>query len=427
MFMFIYHFLWTLGSIFWIPIAALTGKKRLQERLALNLPPAAAEAGNIWIHALSVGEVVSAIPLVKTLRLKYPAKDIVFTVTTAKGMSVARNQLGGSVAALLTMPVDFWWCVRQIVNCVRPSVFILVETDIWPGLITHLRRRGIKTILVNGRISPRTFRSYLRFPPFTRMMFERLELCLMQSDLDSERLLQAGIDPHKVRTVGNIKFDHEWVPFGEEERQKWLSLLGLGSEDIVWVAGSTHQGEEETLLTVHKKLKLSFPLLRLILAPRRIEQSGEIHGLAQGMGLKAVLKTELPYKRNRPYDVLILNTLGELGRIYGLGKVSFVGGSLVRIGGHNLLEPASFGCPVLFGPHTHNFVLMSESLVEAGGGWRVKDGNELYEAMETLLGDAAMRTRLGRDAKKFVEKNRGALESVVAYIALNKGEAGGLH
>ena len=425
--MLIYHFLWTLVSIFWIPIAALSGKKRLLERLALNLPPAVAQAGSIWIHALSVGEVVSAIPLVKALSLKNPDKDIVFTVTTAKGMSVAQNELEGKVAALLTMPIDFWWSVRQIVNRVRPSVFILVETDIWPGLITHLRKKGIKSILVNGRISPRTFRYYMRFPFFTRMMFQSLEICLMQSDLDSERLLQAGIDPQKVRTVGNIKFDHEWVPLDEEERKKWLSLLGLGSEDILWVAGSTHQGEEETLLEVHKKLRHSFAFLRLILAPRRIEQSGEIHSLAQGMGLNAVLKTELSYERDRLYDVLIINTLGELGRVYGLGKVSFVGGSLVPIGGHNLLEPASFGCPVLFGPYTHNFVLMAESLVESGGGWRVSDGNELYEAMKTLLGDDAMRTRLGREAKRFVEKNRGALENVVDYIAMSKGEDGGLH
>jgi 3-deoxy-D-manno-octulosonic-acid transferase len=230
----------------------------------------------------------------------------------------------------------------------------------------------------------------------------------------------------KVRTVGNIKFDRDWIPMSEEERLNWLSLLGLESENLIWVAGSTHAGEEETLLEVFKRLRTSFAVLRLIIAPRIIEQSDGILRRAQSMGLKTTLKTELP-KNRRPYDVLVLNSLGELGRIYGLSKVSFVGGSLVPIGGHNLLEPASFGCPVLFGNHTHNFDRMSESLVEAGGGWRVHDGKELYEAMKMLLGDAGMCVRMGRLAREFVEKNRGALDRVVTHIGMYMGETGGLH
>jgi len=254
-------------------------------------------------------------------------------------------------------------------------------------------------------------------PFLTRKMFKPLKLCLMQSDLDRNRLLQAGIDPpEKVRAVGNIKFDRDWVPMSQEERHKWLDLLRLESENIIWVAGSTHRGEEKIVLEVFKKLRPSFPLLRLILALRKIEQSDDILTQARGMGLKAVLRTGLS-KNSHPYDVLILNSLGELDRIYGVSKVSFVGGSLVPIGGHNLLEPASFGCPVLFGPHTHNFVLMSELLVEAGGGRRVQDGRDLYEAVKMLVGDAEMRTGMGRFAKEFVEKNRGALERVVSHIA----------
>ena len=419
----LYHFFWTLVFIFWIPIVLLIRKKRFLERLALNLPPPAQEGGNIWIHALSVGEVVSAIPLVKALSLKYPARDIFFTVTTSKGMAIARSELGGKVRALLTIPLDFWWCTRRIISCIRPSIFILVETDIWPGLIHRLRKTGVMSFLVNGRISPRTFRSYRRFRFFTRMMFDRLEMCLMQSDLDSSRLLEIGIAADKVRTVGNIKFDRDWTPMSQEERQKLLKLLNLELDDLVWVAGSTHQGEEEALLSVYKRLHTYFPAIRLILAPRKIGQSGEIQRIAQGMGLKAILKTHLPNRGER-YQVLILNTLGELGRIYGLGEVSFVGGSLVPIGGHNLLEPAIFGCPVLFGPFTHNFVLMAESLVEAGGGLRVKDGNELYEAMVALLGDAVMRKRVGRHAKDFVEKNQGALERVLSHIAIGMGVSG---
>ena len=303
-----------------------------------------------------------------------------------------------------------------MVNHVRPSAFILVETDIWPGLIDYLRRRGIKSVLVNGRVSPRTFRSYHRFPFFTRMMFQPLESCMMQSDLDRERLLKAGIGPDKVRMVGNIKYDRDWVPMANEERRKLLRALNLGVEDMIWVAGSTHPGEEEVLLKTFKKLRPSFTRLRLILAPRNIERSEDILVQARDMGLETILKTGISRSRD-PYDVVILDTLGELGRIYGLSKVSFVGGSLVPFGGHNLLEPAGFGCPVLFGPHTHNFVLMSELLVEDGGGWRVKDAEALYEAMKTLLKDAETCNVMGRRAKEFVEKNRGALERIMSYVA----------
>ncbi len=427
MFMLIYHFFGTIIFVFCALIGLLLRNKRLLERLALKLPPAPPGRDNIWIHALSVGEVISALPLVKALSRKYPDKGIVFTVTTVKGMEIVRDELEDNVKALITMPFDSWLCVHKIVGFIRPSVFILVETDIWPALIGYLKKKGIKAILVNGRVSPRTFKSYCRFPSLARKMFEPLEFCLMQSDLDKERLLQAGIDPpRKVVTVGNIKFDREWTAMNDQERKGWLNRLGLGSEDTIWVAGSTHPGEEETLLNVHKRLCRLYPSMRVIIAPRRIERAVEVFEQARAMGLNAGLKSTLTGDGGRAYDVLILDTIGELGRIYGLGKVSFVGGSLVPLGGHNLLEPAGFGCPVVFGQHTHNFVLMSESLVEAGGGWRVHDGEELYEAMNKLLDDSEIRNRMGGLAKEFVVKNQGALERVVSYIGDSMIGAGGL-
>jgi 3-deoxy-D-manno-octulosonic-acid transferase len=416
MIMFLYHFIWTLVLIPLLPIFLIVGKGRFAERLALSLPSSPLERDNIWIHALSVGEVISALPLIESLKLNCPGKDIVLTVTTSRGMAVAAAELESKVRTLTTMPVDLWWCIRRIVNYVKPSIFILVETDVWPGLIDCLSKRGIKSILVNGRISPRTFKSYRRFSFFVRKMFKPFDSCLMQSDLDRERLVSVGIEPNKVITVGNIKYDRDWVAMGQKERRNWSNLLGLQKGDMIWVAGSTHRGEEETLMDVFARLRPSFPALRLIIAPRRIELSGEILRRARSMGFIGVLKTEI-LKNNGYYHILVVNTLGELDRIYGIAQVSFVGGSLVPIGGHNLLEPASFGCPVLFGPHTFNFVLMSESLVETGGGLRVQDGEELYEAMKILLEDAELRSNMGGLARKFVEKNRGALERVVSHIA----------
>ncbi|MBW1850551.1 MAG: 3-deoxy-D-manno-octulosonic acid transferase [Deltaproteobacteria bacterium] len=428
MFTFLYHFIWALIFIFCAPIVLLIRNKRLLERLALNLPPGSIGGDNIWIHALSVGEVISALPLVEALGKKYPDKGIVFSVATVRGMAVVREKLEGKVKAIITMPVDSLLCIRRIVSYIRPYVFILVETDIWPALLIYLKKKDIKVILVNGRISPRTFKSYSRAPFFVRRMFEPLELCLMQSDLDRERLLQIGIDPpRKIITVGNIKFDRDWTPMDEKEKEGWLNRLGLDSKETVWVAGSTHPGEEKILFDVYKRLHQSFPSLRFIIAPRRIEQSDDILKLAHNMGLRATLKSEFSTNEGRPYDVLVLNTLGELGRVYGLGKISFVGGSLVPFGGHNLLEPASFGCPVVFGCHTHNFVLMSESLLETGGGWQVHDGEELYKAMSTLLGDIEIQNSMGSLAKEFVDKNRGALDRVVSYIAKSMDGAGGFH
>jgi 3-deoxy-D-manno-octulosonic-acid transferase len=380
--LFPYHFGWTLLVILSLPLFPLIKSRRLSERLGLSLTGEPLKSGSIWIHALSVGEVISAVPLVKAVKKRYPLRDIVFTVTTTHGMEIARSELRGDVKALLPMPMDFWWSIRRVINHFRPSLFIVVETDIWPGMLNRLRKMGIKSVLINGRISPRTFRSYRRFPFLIRIMLNGLELCLMQSELDRNRLLAIGIGPDKVKTVGNIKFDRDWVPMRIEEYKDWLEMLDLAQEREIWVAGSTHQGEEDIVLNAFGRLREFFPNLRLIIAP------------------------------------LILNTLGELDRIYGIAKISFVGGSLVSVGGHNLLEPASFGRPVLFGPHTHNFVLMSELLMEAGAGKRVRDGEELFRTMMTLLSDSEKCSLMGRRAKEFVQSSRGALDRVMEHIGL---------
>lgn len=424
---FLYHTTWTIVFLFFAPVVLLLRNERLLKRLAFNLPLGSLGENNIWVHALSVGEVISALPLVKALNRNYPDMGIVFTVTTVKGMALAREVLGREVKALLPMPIDSWLCFRRLVRHIHPSIFLLIETDVWPGLIGYLKSRGIKTILVNGRISPRTFRLYKRFSFFIQKMYQPLELCLMQSDLDRHRLLQTGIEPsRKVITVGNIKFDREWSAMDKEEKKNLAGSLGFGSEDNIWVAGSTHPGEEKILLNVHNKLRSSFPALCFIIAPRKIEQSDEIMREAQDMGLTVALKSELP-KNGGHHDVLVLNTIGELGRIYGLSKVSFVGGSLVPFGGHNLLEPASFGCPVVFGYHTYNFMQMSDSLEAAGGGQRVSSGEQLYAVVSKLMGDTEMRHRMGVKAKEFVERNRGALRRVLRYIGENINGSGGCH
>lgn len=236
----------------------------------------------------------------------------------------------------------------------------------------------------------------------------------MQSELDRQRLMKVGVDPNKIEAVGNIKFDRRWEPMEEQERKNWMSTLQLRPQDTVWVAGSTHHGEEEIILKTLSRLRPSFPGLVLIIAPRRIEEANEIVRKASEMGFHAVLRSQMAAAGRS--DVIVLDTLGELDRVYGLGKVAFVGGSLVPFGGHNVLEPANFGCAVLFGPHTHNFVTMCDALEEAGAAWRVSDGDDLTEKLRALLEDGQLLNGMGARAKQFVQENRGAVQRVLQDV-----------
>lgn len=367
------------------------------------------------MHALSVGEVLSAVPLVHRLARRFPGRARVLTVTTVQGMAVARRELAGDVDLLMPMPMDFWPGIRRLVRFLRPSVFLPVETDLWPGLMHHLKRRGVPTVVVNGRISPRTAKGYRRFSPLSRILLDAPARWLMQSALDAERLVHCGVSEERVRVAGNIKFDTGWKPMGGGERAALLDALGLGPDDPVWVAGSTHPGEEESILDVHARLEGRFSGLRLVLAPRRVERAGAIRTLARDRRLEAALRSGSAAEK-RTATVVILDTLGELGRVYGIGSVAFVGGSLVPFGGHNLLEPARFGLPVVFGPHVHNFAAMSESLLEAGGGRCVRDAEDLEQWVGRLISRPEEARRMGGRALGFVRQSTGALNRVLVEI-----------
>jgi len=362
-----------------------------------------------------VGEVNSAVPLIKMLKEHYPGNKIIFTVKTRSGLDTARKLTGEIVDHILPMPLDFWWSIIRISHYINPLLYILVETDLWPGTITFLKHQQIPAILVNGRISPRTFKSHRRYAVITKHIWESLDMCLMQTDIDRLRLLDIGLAPEKVKTVGNIKFDQDWKAMDQTEKKAWYQTLHLNPEDRIWVAGSMHEGEFEIILDAFKKVRARFSDLRLIIAPRRMEWVEEIRLVCNRRGLAVVLKTDLS-KNNHEYQVLILDTMGELGRVYGLAEFSFVGGSLVPIGGHNLLEPASFGQPVLFGPYTHNFELMAERLIEIGGGKRIQDREFLVNTLRELLLEPALGRKMGMAAQEFVNMNRGALEIVMTEI-----------
>lgn len=410
-----YHIVFSCIVLVAIPFFPFMRGKKIREKLGLGLKGIAPFHQPIWVHALSVGEVMSAIPLIDVLREKYPENDIVFSATTRQGIALAREEIEAKVKTLIPMPVDFWWSVRRALLYIHPAVFVLIETDIWPGLLSAVRKKKVKCLLVNGRISPKTYASYKKFSFLARKMYGFFDICLMQTDLDRDRLIAIGIDRKRIHTAGNIKFDRPWAPMEDTERARWMKELGISKGSSVLVAGSTHPGEEVILLRVFKRVLEKFPGLHLLLAPRKIERADEILKLARDKGFVATLKTKIP-NHHGEYDVLIVDTLGELGSIYGLARISFVGGSLVPFGGHNLLEPASFGCPVLFGPHTENFVRMSEGIIRARGGWKIEDEEKLEKAILRLLQEQDLCKEMGERAQEFVLGNRGALTRVVAEI-----------
>jgi 3-deoxy-D-manno-octulosonic-acid transferase len=413
-----YHFLATLLLTLCFPVLyPLRNRLRLRERLALGLPNLSESAAEkrLWVHALSVGEVLSSIPLLETLKRRYPSRELVLSVKTATGLKIARQKLVGDIIDyLLPMPIDFWWSSRRIMNTVQPALFILVETDIWPGLIASLRRRGIKTILVNGRISPSTEKSYALWRFFMKRVLGELEVCLVQTEIDRQRIMRGGLPSNRIKVTGNIKFDSIWSSITHLDRQRKRGLFGLKDQSI-WVAGSTHNPEEVSILNVFGELLHIFPNLALIIAPRDANRFEDVYELARRNGFSAIRRTELSAECHG-CNVIILNTLGELGQVYGLADVAFVGGSLAEKGGHNLLEPASFGIPVLFGPHTYNFATMAQSLSSNGGGRLVADEAELLRSMAELLGDRTKRERMGSRAREFVQHNQGALDRVMEIL-----------
>jgi 3-deoxy-D-manno-octulosonic-acid transferase len=388
---------------------------RLGERLGLGLPDLdQPDEKRLWVHALSVGEVLSSIPLLEALKREYPSRELALSVNTATGLEIARQRLGGLIDLLVPMPLDFWWSSRRMVHAVQPALFILVETDIWPGLIALLKKRGAKMILVNGRISPRTERAYHRWRVFMKRVLGEFEVCLVQTEIDRQRIMKGGLPSERIKVTGNIKFDRRWSSLSHADRQNTRARFGLGDR-MVWIAGSTHHPEEISILTVFGQLVRAFPKLTLIIAPRDARRFEDVYGIARGHGFKVIRRTELPAEKHE-YTVVILNSLGELARLYGVADIAFVGGSLVEKGGHNLLEPASFGIPVLFGPYTYNFVTMAESLISNGGGRMVADEHELLRSMEELLGDRGERQRMGRRAREFVQQNQGALGRVMGIL-----------
>ena len=371
--------------------------------------PAAPRA---WVHAVSVGEALTAAPLVEAIRRRWPELSIVLTTVTPTGARIVTEQM----AALAThryFPLDLPGAVGRALDEIRPRFFIAMETELWPNFLRALARRDIPSMIANGRISDRSFRRYRLAGRFLARVLERVTVFAMQSQEDARRIIALGAPPERVVVTGSLKADAE--PEDAGARQLWERLLGLAPDEPVWIAGSTHRGEDEVLLDAFARLRARFPRLVLVLAPRHPERAPEVDRLIRERGLVPLRRSSLP--RERPRDgVVVLDTVGELARLYRVAHVVFVGGSLVPSGGHNMLEPALRSRPVLFGPHTENFRESAGLLLDAGGARVVADADALESAVAALLDDPAAARAMGERAHAAVLTRQGGVQATIELI-----------
>jgi 3-deoxy-D-manno-octulosonic-acid transferase len=369
----------------------------------------------LWLHTVSVGEAIAAVPLVGALRRRFPQHPLLVSTVTETGQATAREKMGAD--AYLYFPLDYPWVVHHVIEGVQPHLFLMMETEIWPNFLRELARRGIPAMLVNGRISPHSFRGYRRLHPFMRRVLRSVAAFSMQTKLDAERIIAIGADPSRVHIMGNIKYDLALTSPVSVDEQALRAALGLG-EDPVFMAGSTHRGEEEIVLEAYLQARGQMPTLRLLLAPRHLDRLEEIETLLRSRQLAVHRKSwavEPGHGRSAP--VLLLDTIGELATLYAVATVVFVGGSFVPIGGHNVLEPAAHRKAILFGPHMHNFHQIAAALLEAGGALQVQQPEALGESVIELLRHPDRRQALGDAAYRVLEENQGAIERNVQLIA----------
>jgi 3-deoxy-D-manno-octulosonic-acid transferase len=374
---------------------------------------------SIWIHAVSVGEVLTARALLPALRERYPKLRLFLSTTTMTGQQIARNNLQ-YVDEVFYFPFDLGFIVNRTLQLVRPRLFIMMETEIWPNQLRACRRAGVRTMLVNGRISSRSYPRYRLARPFFRRVLHHVDRFCMQSDESARRVIDIGADRERVIVTGSLKFDSLEIPGSQpidRGRNRVLRYFRMSPDRPVVIAASTLKGEEEPVLDAFQRIRATMTNALLIIAPRKPQRFEDAERLARRAGWNVARRSELRVDAEPRHDVVILDTIGELAQLYQVATAVFVGGSLVDSGGHNILEPAVFGKPIVFGPYMQNFAEIAQTFVENAAAIQVRSGRELEVALLDLLGDPVRRARLGAAARALVEANRGARTKTLAAIA----------
>ena len=373
---------------------------------------------SIWIHAVSVGEALTARALLADLRERYPGLKIFLSTTTLTGQQIARSQFQ-DIDAVFFLPFDLPPFVNRTLRLVKPRLFLLMETELWPNLLRACRRRGVKTILVNGRISSRSYPRYRLARGLFRRVLDDVDRFCMQSEESARRIIDIGADPTRVTVTGSLKFESLESPAAAAGRGagRIVRFFRVPSHRPVFIAASTLKGEEGAVLGAFAALRRAHPSALLIMAPRKPERFGEAESLARAEGLRVVRRTELAVDAEPRADVVILDTIGELANLFQVATMVFVGGSLVDQGGHNILEPAVHGKPIVFGPHMENFAEIAEAFLRHQAAVQVQSPADLATVIVRLAGDPVERARLGAAARALVEANRGAKPRTLDAIA----------
>jgi len=374
---------------------------------------------SIWIHAVSVGEVLTARALLPELRERYPKLRLFLSTTTMTGQQIARNNLQ-YVDEVFYFPLDFSFIVNRTLTLVKPRLFIMMETEIWPNLLRACNRAGVKTLLVNGRISSRSYPRYRLARPFFRRVLRHVDRFCMQSDESARRVVDIGAERDRVLVTGSLKFDSLEIPgstTADRGRNRVLRYFRMSPDRPVVMAASTVKNEEEPVLEAFQRIRATVSNAILVIAPRKPERFDDVERLARRAGWNVARRSELRVDAEPRHDVVILDTIGELAQLYQIATVVFVGGSLVRAGGHNILEPAVFGKAIVFGPHMENFAEIADAFLANDAALQVRSERELEAAILSLMGDPVRRARLGAAARALVDANRGAKDKTLAVIA----------
>ncbi|HWV16516.1 MAG TPA: lipid IV(A) 3-deoxy-D-manno-octulosonic acid transferase [Cellvibrio sp.] len=401
----------------WRALRAPAYAKRWSERF--GFVPTIKNSGDkkvIWLHTVSVGEFIAALPLIRQLQLN-PALQLVITTTTPTGSERVRASLGDSVFHSYA-PYDIPGVLARFLNRTRPAALLIMETELWPNTLAACARRNIPSILINGRMSARSARGYQKFSGLTRPMLQQLSLGLLQNKDDAARMQQLGLSAENIRVTGNIKFD---LSLSDDLRLQAAALKQQWSRDgerLIWIAASTHQGEDEMILdALQQARQANNPIFNnslLVLVPRHPERFASVASLCERRGFKVARRSSQSLEPDA--DIIIGDTMGELLLLFGASDIAFVGGSLVANGGHNFIEPAAWGLPLLSGPHVFNFAEVSRLLQEAGGLVLVASAQQLAAELNRLTGDAMERTRRGQAALAVAHDNRGALQKTLAEL-----------
>jgi len=451
----IYDLIILVFTLIYLPVYLLRRKFHPGFPMRLGILPSGLELNRpIWIHAVSVGEVMTVKNLVRELRIAWPDKRFFISTVTPTGNKIAKG-IVRETDFVSYFPLDLSFIVRGVVDKVKPSLLIIMETEIWPNLISCLHLKNIPIVLVNGRLSDRSFRGYLGIKFLLKPILNKINLFCVQTRADAERLLRLGVSKDRIQITGNMKFDASARPDirrgslsinGERSRTIDIKVdfkktshaqagrdytdyklkLGLESNEKLFIAASTHPGEEKIILGVYKNLFKEFPDLRLLIAPRHPERAGQVEKLITQYNFKPIKISQLNLTPNT-YNlkpIFILDTVGELVYFYNIASIVFVGGSLIKKGGHNILEPASLGKPVIFGPYMFNFRDIAGLFLENKACILAHNREELFLNIKDLLINPAKSTELSQRAKTIILQNQGAtarnLECISNYISAER-------